>query len=80
MRLKSIGGDGEPVTRKYSLRPHATMCLDQKDFINMSKETTSKQGGARIIQLHPRTTASQTNNGGMAILKSIFTTNYFTIA
>lgn len=45
----------------------------------MSKETTSKQGGARIIQLHPRTTASQ-NNGGMAILKSIFTTNYFTIA
>lgn len=46
----------------------------------MNKETTSKQDGARIIQLHPRTTASQTNNGGMAILKSIFTTNYFTIA
>ncbi len=47
----------------------------------MSKETTNKQGGgATIIQLRPKKTASQTNNGGMAILKSIFTTNYFTIA
>ena len=45
----------------------------------MSKETTNKQGGATIIQLRPRKTASQTNKG-MAILKSIFTPNYFTIA
>ena len=46
----------------------------------MSKETTNKQGGgATIIQLRPKKTASQTNKG-MAILKSIFTPNYFTIA